>query len=138
MTQPQDITTDDPQELALRQRLARRQFYLCITERIEREGDAMANLKPLMSAHLAWIAGLEASGVAFAAGPFRDHQDPSYWNGDGMFILRADSRQAAATIADTCPFHASGLRRYKIIPWWMNEGSISLTVKLTSGQIVLG
>jgi hypothetical protein len=52
----------------------------------------------------------------FAAGPFRDKNDPSYWNGDGMFILRADSQQAAAAIADTCPFHASGLRIYRIVP----------------------
>ena len=116
MNLPQDIVTDDPQELALRQRLARRQFYLCLTERTEREGDAMANLKPLMSAHLAWIAGLEASGVAFAAGPFRDHQDPSYWNGDGMFILRADSRRQrrpSPTLAPSMPAVCGATRSFR-------------------------
>ena len=91
-----------------------------------------------MSAHLAWIAGLEKSGVAFAAGPFRDRNDPSYWNGDGMFNLRADSREAAAAIADTCPFHQAGLRGYRIIAWWMNEGSIQLTVKLAEQRIEIG
>ena len=91
-----------------------------------------------MSAHLAWIAGLEKSGVAFAAGPFRDRNDPSYWNGDGMFNLRADSREAAAAIADTCPFHQAGLRGYRIIAWWMNEGSIQLTVKLALQRIEIG
>jgi uncharacterized protein YciI len=138
MNPPQDIQTDDKRELALREHLARRQFYICMTERVRRDGDAMADLKPLISEHLAWISGLEASGLAFAAGPFRDNNDPAYWNGDGMFILRADSSAAAAAIADTCPFHASGLRRYKIIPWWMNEGSIQLTVKLATKQIILG
>ena len=138
MNQPQDIQTDDKTELALRERRARRQFYICMTERVKRDGDPMADLKPLISEHLAWISGLEASGIAFAAGPFRDQNDPAYWNGDGMFILRADSREAAAAIADTCPFHSSGLRRYKIIPWWMNEGSIQLTVKLASKQVILG
>jgi uncharacterized protein YciI len=138
MSQPQDIVTDDKTELALRERLARRQFYICMTERIRRDGDAMADLKPLVSQHLAWIGGLEASGVAFVAGPFRDNNDPTYWNGDGMFILRAGSREEAAAIADTCPFHAAGVRRYKIIPWWLNEGSIQLTVKLTSKQITVG
>ncbi len=131
----QDVLTDDATELALRQRLARHQFYICFTERVQRDGDAMANLKPRMSEHLAWIAGLEQQGIAFAAGPFRDRNDPSYWNGDGMFILRADSQQAAAAIADTCPFHASGLRQYRIVPWWMNEGCINITLKLTERLI---
>ena len=138
MSQPQDVLTDDKNELALRERLARRQFYLCFTERTAREGDPMANLKPKMAEHLAWIAGLEQKGIAFAAGPFRDKNDPSYWNGDGMFILRADSRQEAAAIADTCPFHKSGLRTYRIVPWWMNEGCIQLTVRLTERQIEIG
>jgi uncharacterized protein YciI len=138
VNQPQDIQTDDKKELALRERLLRRQFYICMTERVLRSGDAMADLKPLMSEHLAWISGLEDSGIAFAAGPFRDNNDPAYWNGDGMFILRADSKEAAAAIADTCPFHSSGLRRYKIIPWWLNEGSIQLTVKLANKQVILG
>ncbi len=131
----QDVTTNDATELALRQRLARHQFYICFTERVQRDGDAMANLKPKMSEHLAWIAGLEHQGIAFAAGPFRDKNDPAYWNGDGMFILRAESQQAAAAIADTCPFHASGLRRYRIVPWWMNEGCLNITLKLTERLI---
>lgn len=138
MSQPQDVLTDDKKELALRERLARRQFYICMTERVRRDGDPMADLKPRMSEHLAWIAGLEESGVAFAAGPFRDNNDPTYWNGDGMFILRAGSREEAAAIADTCPFHSNGLRQYRILPWWMNEGCIQLTFKLTSKQITIG
>ncbi|MFM0662922.1 YciI family protein [Paraburkholderia sediminicola] len=138
MTQPQDILTDDARELALRERLARQQFYLCFTERVKRDGDAMADLKPRMSDHLAWIAGLEQKGIAFAAGPFRDKNDASYWNGDGMFILRAESREEAAAIADTCPFHSSGMRQYRIVPWWMNEGCIQLTVRLTERKIELG
>ena len=134
----QDILTDDAEELALRGRLARQQFYICFTERARRDGDPMADLKAKMSAHLAWIAGLEQRGVAFAAGPFRDRNDPSYWNGDGMFILRAASREEASSIAATCPFHSSGLRHYRIVPWWMNEGCIQLTLRLTERKIDIG
>jgi uncharacterized protein YciI len=134
----QDILTDDAGELALRERLARHQFYICFTERARRDGDPMDDLKPKMSDHLAWIAGLEQRGVAFAAGPFRDRNDPSYWNGDGMFILRAGSREEAASIAATCPFHSSGLRHYRIVPWWMNEGCIQLTLRLTGRKIDIG
>lgn len=135
MSTHQDVLTDDETELALRERLARHQFYICFTERVEREGDPMANLRTRMAEHLAWIAGLEQKGIAFAAGPFRDRNDPGYWNGDGMFILRAQSRDQAAEIADTCPFHRSGLRRYRIVPWWMNEGCLQLTVRLTERRI---
>jgi len=138
MTTTQDILTDDPAELELRSRLARRQFYLCFTSRTKREGDPMADLKPKMKEHLAWIAGLEQKGIAFAAGPYRDNNDPAYWNGDGMFILRADSQEHASAMADTCPFHSSGMRTYRIVPWWMNEGCIQLTIRLTEKQIDLG
>ncbi len=138
MALPQDVLTDDAKELALRGRLARRQFYICFTERIKRDGDPMADLKPRMSDHLAWIAGLEESGVAFAAGPFRDNNDPAYWNGDGMFILRAGSKEEAAAIAATCPFHSSGMRSFRIVPWWMNESCIKLTLRLTGRQIDIG
>jgi len=41
----QDILTDDAGELALRERLARQQFYICFTERARRDGDPMADLK---------------------------------------------------------------------------------------------
>lgn len=135
--EPQDVRTEDPEELALRRRLMRRQFYLCFTERVRRDGDPMEDLRPLMKGHLEWIAGLEEKGVAFAAGPFRDNNDPSYWNGDGMFILRAASREEAALIADTCPFHRSGLRQYRIVPWWMNEGSLRITLRCTAGTFEL-
>ena len=138
MSPHQDVLTDEANELVLRERLARQQFYICFTERTERDGDPMANLRPKMAEHLAWIAALEHEGIAFAAGPFRDKDDPAYWNGDGMFILRVESREQAAKIADTCPFHKSGLRTYRIVPWWMNEGCIQLTVRLTERRIELG
>jgi uncharacterized protein len=138
MTLHQDVQTEDPAEVALRQRLARRQFYICFTERVARDGDPMADLKPKMKEHLEWIAGLEKRGVAFAAGPFRDKNDPAFWNGDGMFILRAETREEAVAIAETCPFHSSGLRSFRIVPWWMNEGCIQLTLRLAERQIEIG
>jgi len=132
------VATTDAEEIALRQKLAMKQFYICFTERTHRDGDPYEGLKPLMKDHLRWIAGLESDGIAFAAGPFRDRNDSTYWNGDGMFILRAESVEDATRIAQTCPFHQAGVRRFRIVPWWLNEGRITISVELTKGRIELG
>jgi len=78
--------------------------------------------------HLAYQESLESNGVMFAAGPFADDEERE-WSGAGMVIVRASSLDGARTIADADPMHARGARRYRIRPWLLNEGS--LTVRLT-------
>jgi uncharacterized protein YciI len=66
--------------------------------------------------------------VTFAAGPFDDDAE-TQWSGEGMIIVRAASLAEARTIADADPMHASGVRRYRIRPWLLNEGAVTLTVR---------
>ncbi len=81
-----------------------------------------------LSAHLAYQKDLEARGVTFAAGPFADDAEQQ-WSGEGMIIVRAASLAEARAIADADPMHRSGVRRYRIRPWLLNEGSYTLTVR---------
>lgn len=101
-----------------------KQLYAIFTEPA---GD-LAAVRETMPDHLAYQESIEASGVMFAAGPFADDEQRS-WSGAGMVIVRAESLEAARAIADADPMHRSGARRYRIRPWLLNEGS--LTVRLT-------
>jgi len=81
-----------------------------------------------LGAHLAYQKDLEARGITFAAGPFADDAEQQ-WSGEGMIIVRAASLEEARAIADADPMHSSGVRRYRIRPWLLNEGSVSVTVR---------
>ncbi|MEO7853945.1 MAG: YciI family protein [Rubrivivax sp.] len=81
-----------------------------------------------LGAHLAYQKDLEARGITFAAGPFADDAEQE-WSGEGMIIVRADSLVEARTIADADPMHSTGVRRYRIRPWLLNEGSYTLSVR---------
>lgn len=92
----------------------------------------MDALKTQLAAHLAYQKDLEARGISFAAGPFADDTGAE-WSGEGMIIVRAASLAEARAIAERDPMHASGARRFRIRPWLLNEGSITLRVTYSDG-----
>ena len=51
-----------------------------------------------------------------------------------MVILRAISLEEARAIAENDPMHKSGARTFRVRPWMMNEGSITLKVTYSDGQ----
>ena len=81
-----------------------------------------------LPAHLAYQKDLEASGITFGAGPFADDTETD-WSGEGMIIVRAQSVQEATAIAQADPMHSSGVRRFTVRPWLLNEGSYTVTVR---------
>ena len=105
-----------------------KQLYVITTEPA---GDLDA-VRENMGDHLAYQESLEASGVMFAAGPFADDAERE-WSGAGMVIVRAASLDEARAIADADPMHARGARRYRIRPWLLNEGSLTLRVTYSDG-----
>jgi uncharacterized protein YciI len=84
--------------------------------------------------HLAHQLAIEAEGKLFAAGPLCTDDGLSF-EGEGMIIVRAGSMDEAREIADRDPMHRSGARTYRIRPWIMNEGAISLTVHLSDQTV---
>jgi uncharacterized protein YciI len=70
----------------------------------------------------------------FASGPLRDE---TAWDGSGMAIIRAESRQEAEEIANSEPFHQAGIRKNEVEGWTMNEGSFSIDVKFMSQEVGL-
>jgi len=104
------------------------QLYAIFTEPA---GDMQAILDT-MGPHLGYQKELEASGVMFAAGPFADDEEKD-WSGAGMVIVRAQSLAAAREIAEADPMHKNGARTFRIRPWLLNEGSLTVTVTYSNG-----
>lgn len=105
---------------------AQKVLFLCFTEP---NGVSADVLRQHLEEHKKWLADLERDGRLFAAGPLLDEDYRG--SGSGMLILRAASRQQARDIVDQDPFHAHGLRRYRLQPWQLNEGSFGVNVILS-------
>jgi hypothetical protein len=46
-------------------------------------------------------------------------------------VLRAESVEAARTIAAADPMHSSGARIFQVVPWRLHEGSINARITLS-------
>lgn len=69
----------------------------------------------------------------FAAGPEAD-EGGTTWSGEGMMVVRADSLEPAEAIAAADPMQAAGARSYRVRPWLVNEGSVTVKVGFVSGN----
>jgi uncharacterized protein YciI len=84
------------------------------------------DLKPYLADHLSYMIELEREGKLFASGPFGDGT-----RGDGMTIVRAANEEEARAIALRDPFVTNGIRTFRIEPWTVMEGSLSVTVNFS-------
>lgn len=89
-----------------------------------------------LSVHLEHQCAIEREGILMAAGPHWT-DDERYWNGEGMFVIRADSLEAARLIAATDPMHVCGARSFMVRPWLINEGVFNLRVTFSDGRMTL-
>lgn len=89
-------------------------------------------LRATLPDHLAYQAKLEGEGTLVLAGPLSDATGEEMM-GEGLIIYRAASLEAATEIAKADPMHSSGARSFEIRRWLINEGSIQLTVGLSTG-----
>lgn len=85
----------------------------------------------VLGEHLAFQVSLEREGTLYAAGPMWS-DDEQRWEGDGMVVVRAGSRAEAIAIAERDPMHRSGARSFRVRPWMINEGTV--TIRLDSSS----
>ncbi len=86
----------------------------------------------MLAEHLEYQIALERSGTMFGAGPIYDEGEDT--PSGGMIIVRATNFNEARKIADADPMHAHNLRRYTIEKWLLNEGSMTFTYGILTGQ----
>lgn len=101
--------------------MLQKQLFAIFTTPTDGLGPVFANIEN----HLAFQVQLEQDGIMYAAGPLWTDDEQS-WEGEGMVVVRAESRAAAIAIAERDPMHTSGARSFKVRPWLINEGSITV------------
>lgn len=94
------------------------------------------DVKAALPDHLAYQAELESAGSLAFAGPMSD-ESGAHMQGMGMIVYRAESLSAARALADGDPMHQSGARSYVLRRWMINEGSLNLSVGLSTKEVTL-
>ena len=112
--------------------MLQKQLYAIFTTPVNGLGPVFANIEE----HLKFQVELERQGIMFAAGPLWT-DDEQYWEGEGMVIVRAASRDEAIKIAETDPMHKAGARSFKVRPWLINEGSVTVRVDFSTQRATL-
>lgn len=108
------------------------ELYAAVSTPAGAPEDVKANLQ----AHLAYQADLERSGNLAFAGPMSDESGDNM-QGVGLIIYRAGSFEEAQSLAAGDPMHASGARSFVLRRWLINEGSLSLSVGLSTARAVM-
>ena len=107
--------------------LLAKKLYVVFTSPV----NGMRPVMEVLDEHLAYQNKIQNEGIMFGAGPFSDATEQN-WDGDGMIIIRADTMAAAKIIADNDPMHKAGARSYKIRPWLLNEGKVSIDLTFSN------
>ena len=94
------------------------------------------DVKSVLPDHLAYIQGLERSGRLVMAGPLSD-ETGDQMQGAGMLVLRASSMEDAHELAAKDPMHSTGARSFTLRRWLVNEGSLSVSVGLSTREVSL-
>ncbi len=86
--------------------------------------------------HFKFVKRLEAAGRLFAAGPYVDERSGKP-TGEGLFIVRGESSDDVARLVSEDPFYKGGFRTFRIQPWQLNEGSLTVRVSLSERRAEL-
>lgn len=109
--------------------LLAKRLYVVFSEPTQGLGPVLEHL----DRHVAYQTRLEQEGVMFAAGPFAS-DDEQRWDGEGMFVYRADSLEEATRLASDDPMHRSGARRFRVRSWLLNEGTYTVQLYYSGGR----
>lgn len=129
---PPKVSAADLIALSREKGFLAKQLYVVFTTPANGMGPVMENIE----AHLAFQQSLEQQGIMVAAGPHWSEDEQS-WEGDGMVVIRAASLADARAIARRDPMHANGARTFKVRPWLVNEGTVTVKLNFAAGRFEL-
>ena len=84
--------------------------------------------------HLAYQREMEIAGKLALAGPISD-ESGEMMEGSGLIVYRASSLEEARSLTENDPMHKSGARSFTIRRWLINEGSLNLSVGLSTKSV---
>ena len=97
---------------------------------------SLEEMQDVLPDHLAFQKRMESEGVLFLAGPLSDSSGEQM-SGGGMMVYRAASMDEARSFAQSDPMHKSGRRTFIIRRWLVNEGALSIGLRLSEQKAVL-
>jgi uncharacterized protein len=109
----------------LHARMLKKQLWVIITKAVAPPEEVKRHLK----AHLEHQIALEKAGIMYGAGPATKPGETAA--AFGLIIIRAKDETDARRIADSDPMHASGVRKYELYAWSLNEGHINVTLNFS-------
>ncbi len=112
--------------------MLQRQLFAIFTTPTDGLGPVFANIEE----HLQFQVQLERDGIFFAAGPMWADDEES-WEGEGLVVVKAASRAEAIAIGERHPMHKAGARSFRVRPWLINEGSVTITLNNSSQTLTV-
>lgn len=135
MADLRDSISDDVR--ATLERLLRKRLFVVMVRPIRPlDRELSDEIGAMLTAHFEWLFEQERNGRLFAAGPFLGDDEQTY-NGDGMFIVRAESLADARELMAREPIVEKGLRTADVRPWELNEGTISVRITYSDGTFAI-
>lgn len=125
------VTAEEVIKVSKERGFLAKQLYVIFTTPTKGIGPVMENLQVHLV--LDYQEKLEKDGIMFAAGPHWT-DDEKRWDGEGMVVVRAKSLAEAQAIAAKDPMHISGARSYRVRPWLVNEGTMTIKLGFASGR----
>ena len=120
MSDPRNLSLDE-----LRARMLRKQLWVVMSRAVAPPEEVAKHTR----AHLEYQIKLEHEGIMYGAGPAtRPGEAQAAF---GLIIIRAKDETAARAIADADPMHVSGVRKYELYSWSLNEGRINVTLNFS-------
>ncbi|MEO0607155.1 MAG: YciI family protein [Pseudomonadota bacterium] len=90
----------------------------------------------VLPAHMDFVHTIEDGGIMVMGGQITP-EGLADAGGRGLIVIRADSFEEARAIADRDPMHVSGVRRYDLYKWNVNEGVTNITLKFSDQSFVI-
>ncbi|MEL7547832.1 MAG: YciI family protein [Pseudomonadota bacterium] len=90
----------------------------------------------ILPAHMDFVHTIEDGGIMVMGGQITP-EGLADAGGRGLIVIRADSFEAARAIADRDPMHTSGVRRYELYKWNVNEGVTNIQLKFSDQSFVI-
>ena len=111
----------------------REQCYICWTHYNPSPPPQSRSLEELTHDHHVYLDDLERRGILFGAGSLQDENGERF--GAGLYIIRAQTRQEAESIANAEPLTAAGIRTIELLPWRRRGGSLELKINFSNGEM---
>ncbi|MEM8847624.1 MAG: YciI family protein [Bacteroidota bacterium] len=109
-----------------------KEVYLYVTEPVV-PFDEVAKILP---DHMDFVHKIENQGTMIMGGQ-TTIEGADNAEGYGAIMIRANSFEEAKRIADQDPMHKTGVRKYTLYRWNINEGEMNVTLKLSNASFTI-